>query len=86
MEISEFQNQLETLLDQLTKEKSDNRSLKMKIEKLNELVQIGIDTYQEENKKVQDLETKLATMNGNENGPKSPATTNVVNATTTNGN
>ena len=70
-----------TILEQLEKESKD---LKRKNEKLNELVQIGVRTYQDENQKVQDLEQRLATykstMNNNSNGDDQH------NVTATNGN
>lgn len=47
--------------------KEKNTNLNNQIVKLNNLVQIGKNSFQEENKKVQDLETKLSLLNGKDN-------------------
>ncbi|OTF70535.1 hypothetical protein BLA29_011360, partial [Euroglyphus maynei] len=69
-------DQKTTILEQIQQE---NRDLKKKNDKLNELVQIGVQTYQEENRKVLDLEQRLASckpLNSNGDNNACPTTTN----------
>ncbi|KAH9515938.1 hypothetical protein DERF_006710 [Dermatophagoides farinae] len=66
-----LQNENDQNTTAFEKIQKENLELKKKNDKLNELVQIGVQTYQEENRRVQDLEQRLAackSLNGNDNG------------------
>lgn len=65
-EITEFQNEKELLLKEIADGKLENINLKKNNEKLNELMQIGVNTYEEEKRKNQDLERRLQNYNGND--------------------
>lgn len=66
-EITEYQNEKELLLKEIADGKLENINLKKNNEKLNELMQIGVNTYEEEKRKNQDLERRLQNYNGNDN-------------------
>ena len=75
-EMTGFKSKEVDLCADLEKIKEENKNLNSKIVKLNNLVQIGKHSFQEESEKVQNLESMVSMMNGKENS----------NAPTSNGN
>lgn len=70
-QLSSFKSKEEDLHLDMEKIKEENKNLNNKIVKLNNLVQIGKHSFQEESEKVQNLESLL--MNGKENNNNSGA-------------
>lgn len=74
--IGSFKSKEEGFYEDIEKIKEENKNLNSKIVKLNNLVQIGKHSYQEESEKVQNLESMLngkeaAANNGNSSTPTS---------------
>ena len=70
--MSGFKSKEEDLCADLEKIKEENKNLNSKIVKLNNLVQIGKHSFQEESEKVQNLESMVSLMNGKENSNAAP--------------
>lgn len=70
-QLSSFKSKEEEVRLDMEKIKEENKNLNSKIVKLNNLVQIGKHSFQEESEKVQNLESLL--MNGKENNNNSGA-------------
>jgi len=66
-EIATFKSKEVDLCESLEKIKEENKNLNNKIVKLNNMVQIGKHSFQDECQKVQDLESIISLMNGREN-------------------
>ena len=71
-EIVCFKSKEENLCERLEKIKEENQNLNNKIVKLNNMVQIGKHSFQDECQKVQNLESMLSLMNGRENNSSLP--------------
>lgn len=75
--IASFKSKEDGFYEDIEKIKEENKNLNSKIVKLNNLVQIGKHSYQEESEKVQNLESMLngkeaaAANNGNSSTPTS---------------
>lgn len=66
-EISSYKSKEVDLVEGFEKIREENKNLNNKIVKLNNMVQIGKHSFQDECQKVQDLESIISMMNGKEN-------------------